>query len=179
MMKQLNHWQQLTICCALCERSMPNYELFCELEDKADNALAARKILNKVWEFVRGQLNSLKNIEKQSLLLPDLMPSDEESFGALAAMDTIIALQSCIQSILDDSILEAANIESLLHDRLTQMLELQGEDPAQNPLVKRHEQFIQICHQAVSQQKTHAEVIKTLIPLSKDDGVSHLGISLE
>jgi uncharacterized protein YjaG (DUF416 family) len=53
-LSRLNQWQQLAFCTALCDRSFPNYELFCEIE-KIDSE-PARKILNKVWEFLRGQL---------------------------------------------------------------------------------------------------------------------------
>ena len=51
----LNHWQQLAFCTSLCERSMPNFQLFCEIENKGHDYAQSRKILNKVWEFLRAQ----------------------------------------------------------------------------------------------------------------------------
>lgn len=178
-MNQLNHWQQLAICCALCERSLPNLELYCELSETPELAHQCRKMLNKVWEYLRGQLKSEKNIEKQLILLNDIMPElDDEQFGALAANDSLVALQSCLQAILDNSILDAEAITQMMSERLDQFLELQ-DLPQDHELLLRHRAFLAELEQTVSAQISHADIIKTLIPLSKDDGVSHLGISLD
>ncbi|EAT11775.1 DUF416 family protein [Bermanella marisrubri] len=178
-MNQLNHWQQLTICCALCERSMPNLDLYCELTETSELAQNCRKMLNKVWEYLRGQLKSEKNIEKQLILLNDIMPElDEDQFGALAANDCLVALQSCLQAILDKSISDAEAISQMMSERLDQFLELQGFT-TDHELVQRHSAFVIDLEQAVASQTSHADVVKQLMPLAKDGGLSHLGISLD
>lgn len=179
-MNQLNHWQQLTICCALCERSMPNLELYCEMTDQSDLAKQCRKMLNKVWEYCRGQLKSEKNIEKQLIVLNEIMPElDEEQFGALAANDCLVALQSCLQAILDKSILDAQAIATMMEARLQMFLELQELDIQQHELALRHQAFVADLEQHVSATASPADIIKGLIPLAQDKGVSHLGISLD
>lgn len=175
---RLNQWQQLAFCTALCERSFPNYELFCDIEDI--DSKSARKILNKVWEFLRGQLKSLKNMEKQLELLTDLIPDPDvfEQYGVYPAMDTLLALQSCVQAILDSSIQDAQSIQSLMQERLLEVLELQGVEQDKSQLWSRQLDFENSVYELIITQTSHADMVKTLIPLSQDKGVSLLGICL-
>lgn len=175
----LNQWQQLAFCTALCERSFPNYQLFCEIESQSSEP--ARKILNKVWEYLRGQLTSLKNIEKQLEPLTELIPNPEDydQYGVYPAMDTLLNLQSCVQAILDNSIEDAQNIQTLTHERLLEVLELQGVDQNESELWHRQAEFEKAIFDTITAHGSHADAVKSLIPLSKDNGISQLGISLE
>ena len=176
---QLNQWQQLAFCAALCERSFPNYELFCEIEEI--DSKPARKILNKVWEYLRGQLKSLKNMEKQIEHLTDLVPDPDnfEQYGVYPAMDTLLALQSCVQAILDSSIEDAESIQSLMQERLSEVLEIQEINKAESELWLRQLDFETSVYALITTQTSHADMVKTLIPLSQDKGVSLLGICLD
>lgn len=177
----LNHWQQLAFNTALCERSFANFELFCEIEEWQDQKKGARKILNKVWEYLRGQLKSLKNMEKQLETLTDFIPDpdDFEQYGAYPAMDTTVALQSCVQSILDSSIMDAPAIQTMMKERLLEVLEMQEIEPSESELWLRHQVFEQAVYDLITVHNSHADMIKQLIPLSQDKGISHLGICLE
>lgn len=176
----LSHWQQLSFCAALCERSFPNFQLFCEIEAQEDEYKQARKILNKAWEYLRGQLSSLKNIEKQLEPLNELIPEPDnyDHFGAYPAMDTMIALQSCIQGILDDSIHDASALQTMTHQRLTEVLEMQEQSKESSELWARQLDFEQAALDIICAKGSHADAIKLLIPLSHDQGVSQLGICL-
>ncbi len=176
----LSHWQQLSFCAALCERSFPNFQLFCEMEDQEAHHTQARKILNKAWEYLRGQLSSLKNIENQLDPLNELIPDPNlyEHFGAYPAMDTMITLQSCIQGILDDSIQDALAIQTVTHERLKEVMELQGQTQENSELWLRQLAFEAQALEIIGAKNSHAEAIKQLIPLSHDQGVSQLGICL-
>jgi len=178
-LNDLNQWQQLAFCTALCERSFPNYELFCDIE--SIESQPARKILNKVWEYLRGQLKSTKNMEKQLEVLTDLIPNPEdyEQYGAYPAMDTLLNLQSCVQSILDSSIQDGTNIQMLTHERLLEVLELQGIDVEESELWQRQLAFESQIIELITQHGSHADMVKSLIPLAKDGGVSQLGICLD
>ncbi len=180
-LNSLSHWQQLSFCAALCERSFPNYQLFCELEKCPEQHTAARKILNKMWEYLRGQLSSLKNIEKQLEPLNELIPDPNafDGFGVYPAMDCMIALQSCIQGILDDSIKDALAIQTMTHERLLEVIELQGMELKNSELWARQVSFEKDILNLIGEQKSHAEMIKQLIPMSHDQGISQLGISLD
>ena len=178
---ELNHWQQLAFNTALCERSFANFELFCDIEEWQDQAKGARKILNKVWEYLRGQLKSLKNMEKQLETLTDFIPDPDnfENYGAYPAMDTTVALQSCVQSILDSSILDAQAIQTMMSERLLEVLDMQEIEPSESELWQRHQTFEQTIYDLITAHNSHADMIKQLIPLSQDKGVSHLGICLD
>jgi len=175
---EYNQWQQLAFCAALCERSFPNYELFCELEEL--DSKTARKILNKVWEYLRGQLKSLKNLEKQLEAMNDMIPDPEqyEQYGAYPAMDTLLNLQSCLQGILDSSISDAQAIQELTHARLEEVIELQGGERDKDGLWLRQLAFEKELDALLQAQMSHAEQVKQLIPLAQDGGVSQLGICL-
>lgn len=177
----LNHWQQLAFCAALCERSMPNFQLFCEIENKEDDFKQGRKILNKIWEFLRGQLTSLKNMENQLEVLAEIIPDPDlyEHFGVYPAMDCMVNLQSCLQSVLDSSILDAQNIQTMTHERLLEVLEMQGLTPQDSELWLRQQDFENDILTRITSQNSHADMVKLLIPLSKDQGVSQIGICLD
>jgi len=177
----LNHWQQLAFCASLCERSMPNFQLFCEIENKDSDFRQARKILNKVWEFLRGQLTSLKNMENQLDILNDIIPDPEryEHFGVYPAMDTMVNLQSCLQGVLDSSILDAENIQKMTHERLLEVLEMQDIVQAESELWLRQNDFENALFELLTSQTSHADMVKKLLPLSKDQGVSQIGICLD
>lgn len=176
----LNHWQQLAFCASLCERSMPNFQLFCEIENKDTDFQQARKILNKVWEFLRGQLTSLKNMENQLDTLNDLIPDPDqfEHFGVYPAMDAMVNLQSCLQAVLDNSILDALNIQTMTHERLLEVLDMQDISQADSELWLRQQDFEHALHDLLTSQTSHADMVKQLIPISKDQGVSQIGICL-
>ncbi len=184
-MLQLTHWQHLAICAALTERSFPNYALYCEIEGIDPQPL--RKMLNKVWEFLRGQLKSSKNIEKQLEALTDHIPDPEtkDHYGAYPAMDTALALQSCLQAIVDASIEDAEAILTMMAERLEEVIALQSDDDDAepdldaSPLWQRHQQFIDDLMKLVTSQSSHADMVKKLIPLASDHGVSHLGICVD
>lgn len=181
--KKLNHWQHLAVCTALTERSFPNYALFCDIENLDSQPL--RKMLNKVWEYLRGQLKSTKNIEKQLEALTDHIPDPEqyEHYGPYPAMDTALALQSCLQAIVDPSIEESDEILFMMAERLEEVIHLQSEDDEPNildhELWQRHQGFCNDVLTLVTSQTAHSEQVKQLIPLSADHGISHLGICLE
>jgi uncharacterized protein YjaG (DUF416 family) len=178
-LSRLNQWQQLAFCTALCDRNFPNYELFCEIEEI--DSKPARKILNKVWEFLRGQLKSLKNMEKQLELLTDLVPDPDQfdQFGVYPAMDTMLALQSCVQAILDNSIGDAENIQNLMRERLAEVLDIQRTDKDSSELWQRQLDLESTVYNLITTQTSHADMVKTLIPLSQDGGTSTLGICLD
>ncbi len=177
----LNHWQQLAFCTALCERSFPNFQLFCEIEELGDHEKQARKVLNKIWEFLRGQLTSTKNLEKQLEPLSELIPNpeDHEHYGAYPAMDALVALQSCLQATIDSSVEDAQAIQTMTRERLKEVLELQETSLESSELWARQQQFEQALLDIIQAHNSHADMIKQLIPLSHDKGISQLGICLD
>lgn len=176
-MENLNHWQQLAYCATLAERSFPNYALFASLSKDAD-APFMRRALNKVWEYLRGQLKSLKNIENQLLEMEHKIPDPEqfEGFGVYPALDTSLAIQSCLMAIIDHSITDAEDISALMWARLNEVIDLQGEDGG---LTDRHIGFEADIKTILASQISHADAVKKLQQLAKEDGYSHIGVGLD
>ncbi len=110
-------------------------------------------------------------------LVPD--PDNFEQYGVYPAMDALLALQSCVQAILDSSIEDAESIQSLMQERLSEVLEIQEIDKAESELWLRQLDFETSIYTLITSQTSHADMVKTLIPLSQDKGVSLLGICLD
>jgi uncharacterized protein len=110
------HWQKLAFIACLCERHRGNFELYSEAMEREEATEYAR-LLNKVWEFIAGQLNSSKNLEKALLSLETFTPepSEEDGYGVYPALDACLLLTSALQMTLDDGIddTETAQLLSL------------------------------------------------------------------
>jgi uncharacterized protein YjaG (DUF416 family) len=119
-------------------------------------------------------------MEKQLELLTDLVPDPDQfdQYGVYPAMDSMLALQSCVQGILDSSIEDAENIQNLMRERLAEVLEIQQTDKDSSELWQRQLDLESAVYDLIITQTSHADMVKTLIPLSQDQGISTLGICL-
>jgi uncharacterized protein YjaG (DUF416 family) len=119
-------------------------------------------------------------MEKQLELLTDLVPDPDQfdQYGVYPAMDSMLALQSCVQAILDSSIEDAESIQNLMHERLLEVLEIQQVKQDESELWQRQLDLETSVYDLITTQTSHAEMVKTLIPLSQDGGISTLGICL-
>lgn len=135
------------------------------------------KIINK-WFKTSLIEKQLENLTDQ---IPD--PDTKDHFGVLPAMDTALALQSCLQAIIDHSIEDSEAITEVMSERLAEVIRLQADDEnvelESDELWQRHQDFIAELLSLISSKKSHADLVKKLIPFSSDHGVSHLGICLE
>ena len=102
-------WQHLTFMACLCERMYPNFQLFCEVSKRSDDAKIFQNILNLVWEHltVKGaKINFENQLEKLEAIIPDV--NEFDFYGVFPAEDACQALSEVLHSIIAGETLEQA-----------------------------------------------------------------------
>lgn len=182
-----HHWQRIAVIAGLCERHSLNHQLYCENSDLATQAQLYRKILNKVWEFLAGQLKSMKNLEKALLELADITPEPAEAdgYGIYPALDACCLLTSCLQMILDPSADDMDSASGLSLGTVAQFIALVDKIEEFDPSTQQHPLFDE---EIALQQElafrlqvpaNQAEIIKIMRRWLGDMKNSNLGISLD
>lgn len=103
----LESWQHLTFMACLCERMLPNYQLFCQVTQQEENARIYQNILNLVWEFltIKGaKINFENQLEKFENLIPDV--NNYDFYGILPAIDACEGLSELLHAIVAGETLE-------------------------------------------------------------------------
>ncbi len=181
------HWVKIAFIAGLAERHWGNYALYCDTIDATTNAQQWRKILNKVWEYLAGQLNSMKNLEKALLQLDSLTPEPQEddNYGVYPALDACLLLTSALQMILDDSIDDTATAANLSKATVTSFIALSQDIDAFDPEQAQHElydaelQWHQHLLQQLHSEGSKKDLVRQLRRDISDFDSSNLGIALE
>lgn len=180
------HWEKIAFITALCERHFPNYALYCETIGTPEQADQLRKILNKAWEYLAGQLNSMKNLEKALLQLERLTPDpgEEDGYGVYPALDCCLLLTSALQMILDDSVDDAEDACGLSLATVSQFIAFTEDtdefDPThqQHDLYDQEQELQQWLHKSLQTKKAQPEIIKQLRKELGEFEASNLGIAV-
>lgn len=180
------HWEKIAFITALCERHIPNYALYCETIDAPQQAKQLQKVLNKVWEYLAGQLNSMKNLEKALLLLEELTPepSEEDGYGVYPALDCCLLLTSALQMILDDSIDDVEAAAGLSIATVSQFIALSEDIDEFDPEQQQHDLYDQELelqrwlNERLKVKAATTEIIKSLRKELSEFDSSNLGIAL-
>lgn len=107
--ERFESWQHLTFMACLCERMYPNFQLFCEVSKRSDDAKIFQNILNLVWEHltVKGaKINFENQLEKLESIIPDV--NEFDFYGVFPAEDACQALAEVLHSIIAGETLEQA-----------------------------------------------------------------------
>src|SRR5690554_3698156 len=112
-------WQLTAFSAALTERMFPNFALFARLVDFGDPA-RMRLLLDGVWDSLAGtgaRVNFEVQLDQVEANMPDL--DEYDMYGALPALDAIVALNACINCLLEKDRSEAANVGQLSRESVT------------------------------------------------------------
>ena len=179
------HWNNIAFIAILCERHCGNALLFYDLTQQTEQGQQFRRCLNKVWEYLAGQLTSEKNLEKALASLEEITPepADELGYGVYPAIDACTLLTSAMQMILDASIDDTETASELSKATVAQFIEMSEQAPF-NPETDTHELYSEeqsLQHWALESLQTEgsrAELIKTIRKSLAELQHSNLGISL-
>lgn len=185
--KLTEQWQRIAMIAGLCERHSINHQLYCESIGKSPQAQQYRKILNKVWEYLAGQLKSLKNLEKALLELEGITPEPEpeDGYGIYPALDACCLLTSCLQMILDPSADDLESASGMSMGTVAQFIALIEELDEFDPSEQQHSLFDDelALQTEIAQQlqirNPQPEIIKTLRRWLTEMPSSNLGITLQ
>ncbi|WP_422132850.1 MULTISPECIES: DUF416 family protein [unclassified Endozoicomonas] len=186
---KLPAWKLVAVTTAVCERSWPNFALFAELTEFGLPE-DVRHSLNMLWDNVAGY-QSAKNFERLlEKLEPNVPDLDEwEMFGAIPAYDSVISTICAVNCAMEPDAGETASALTLSLSTIgkfvkyTEAEELKGTELQQ--YVEQHElyqqqiAFIKELLDQISRSKQSPDVMKQIRALARNEGISHIGISLE
>ncbi|WP_194842483.1 DUF416 family protein [Endozoicomonas sp. OPT23] len=188
-LENLPEWKLTAVTTAIAERAWPNFALFSELVEFGDTA-ECQHCLNMLWDNIAGH-QSAKNFERLLERLEPCIPDmDEfEMFGAQLAHDAIISTICAVNCSMEPDAGESASALTLSLSTIgkfikySEALELKGTELQQ--YIEQHEMYLQQLDfideifETISKSKQNPETMKKLRTIAKNDGVSHIGISLD
>ena len=160
---------------ALCERMLPNYQLFCESVNFSGFA-EMRSILDLVWEWLYSS-NARIDFEKQSAKLDAITPDPLEFdlYGVYPALDCCVAVSATLDLIQGESLDLVDEVSRISEETIRAFIEVSGTQMGQDLLEDDHNFKAAI----VELLGTSGDVSNELKQLAKGHGVSNIGISLD
>lgn len=178
-------WQHLTFMACLCERMLPNFQLFCQVTEQEQAAKTYQNILNLVWEYltVKGaKINFEGQLEKLEDIIPDV--NEYQFYGVLPAVDACEALSELLHTIIAGSSVEqAVKMSQLSLQTVATFLEAQSEHELSEKELKESEEIQQeldvqwlIYRTLKDCEERDVEVILSLKNELREAKVSNIGI---
>lgn len=187
-LENLEVWQHVTFMVCLCERMLPNFQLFCQVTEQDSNAKIYQNILNLVWEHLtvkRAKINFESQLEKLEHIIPDV--NNYEFYGVLPAIDACEGLSELLHAVIAGATLEQAiKLSQLSLYTIRTLLETQNESELSEKELKESEdiqQELDVQWQIYRSLKECEErdvfLILSLKNELRDSGISNIGIKIE
>ncbi|GHB11391.1 YjaG family protein [Modicisalibacter luteus] len=184
----LNKRQRLAFMAALCERLLPNYTLYAQMTGQGEPQ-GLRVVLDLVWEALlvrEARIDFARQAEKLAELEP---PSDDDSFGARRAVETVVALSALLDALqgeAEEAPQEVSQVSRNGVQAFIEMTEGSDEDDAernaerirQHPLMDVEFDF-QLAVLERVEDELGRDDLKSLRRFGRNGGVSNLGLSLD
>jgi uncharacterized protein YjaG (DUF416 family) len=182
-------WQLTAFSAALTERMFPNFALFARLVEFGD-AAKLHQILEGVWSSLSGQgakMNFEVQLDAVEANMPDL--DEYDMYGALPALDAVVALNATLNCILEKDYTVAASIGQLSRECVATFLEVtEGDDQMSDEelvkLINTHDLMQaedafreEVIERLRGQKHANPDFIAALRELARNEGVSNIGIS--
>ncbi|MGB2130719.1 MAG: YjaG family protein [Marinobacterium sp.] len=184
-------WQLTAFSAALTERMFPNFALFARLVESGD-AAKLRQILDGVWNSLSGQgakMNFEVQLDAVEANMPDL--DEYDMYGALPALDAVVALNATLNCILEKDLTAAVSIGQLSRECVATFLEVtEGDDQMSDEelvkLINTHDLMQaedafreEVIERLQGQKHPNPDFVAALRELASNEGVSNIGISDE
>ncbi|MFZ7199254.1 YjaG family protein [Avibacterium avium] len=114
-LENLASWQHLTFMACLCERMLPNFQLFCQVTEQPTQSRIYQNILNLTWEYLTvkdAHINFDNQLEKFEAIIPDV--NNYDFYGVVPAIEACEALSELLHSLIAGETLEHAVQVSLI-----------------------------------------------------------------
>ncbi|MEE6075165.1 YjaG family protein [Avibacterium paragallinarum] len=114
-LENLASWQHLTFMACLCERMLPNFQLFCQVTEQPAQSRIYQNILNLTWEYLTvkdAHINFDNQLEKFEATIPDV--NNYDFYGVVPAIEACEALSELLHSLIAGETLEHAVQVSLI-----------------------------------------------------------------
>lgn len=188
-LKALELPQKQLFAIALCQRMLPNYQLFSDVCEFGDPAVLST-VLELLWQSQYD--NKLKfNIDVHLQRLEDNTPdpADFEAYGVYPAMDAVVALSTLLGAIQGKIEEDIVNISKLSSSTVANYIEAISDvdlvDDALDDFIFAHEVMEEekalqntLLEIIEENPKITAELVKGLRKDIIEAGVSNIGISI-
>lgn len=187
-LEQFESWQHLCFMLCLCERMYPNFQLFCQIIEKPEQARIYQNQLNLVWEFLTvkdAKINFENQLEKLEAIIPDI--NDYDFFGVLPAADACESLSELLHSIIaGDYLAHSIQISKISLKTVASFLEAQMEIELSEQQLKNSEQIQQeldvqwlLYRELKNYQERDLELILGMKKELRDEKTSNIGLNSE
>lgn len=183
LIRDLSTPASIVFSCALMQRMLPNYQLFCKATGFGDAHLA-QSILNLVWEWCmspQNKFNAGVQLEKLEEVIPEV--DDFDIFAVYPALDYCMALSSILQSFMKEHEHAAVTIAKLSQGSVEAYIlagseeTLSNDEIKQDPLMQFEIETQQSLLAFVSENKVSKELVKALRTDLLNENMSNLGLS--
>lgn len=185
-LENLESWQHLTFMACLCERMLPNFQLFCEVSERSENSKILQNILNLVWEHltVKGaKINFENQLEKLEAIIPDV--NEFDFYGVLPAEDACEGVSELLHAIIAGETLEQAiKISQLSLSTVATYLEMQHQTEMNEQRLKDSPEIQeeldvqwQIYRLLNECEERDVQLILELKSEIRNSGISNIGLS--
>ncbi|SQH77808.1 conserved protein of unknown function [Shewanella benthica] len=185
--KALDLQQKKVFAIALCQRMLPNYQLFSEVCEFGDPQVLDTA-LSLLWQSIydkKLKLNIDIYLERLELNTPN--PADFDAYGVYPAMDAstaIIALLSAIQSKVEEDIVNISKLSSsTVANYIEAISDVDLDEDAFDDYIFNHEVMVEekelqstLLQLIEDNPKLHADFVKSLRKEIIAAGVSNIGI---
>ncbi len=104
MLGRLSPWRQSLFALVLAERQLPNFQVWCELENNLPLKELYENSLKQLWEFHSDKFNHIDLEKIVDAFEKDPLLSDEsrdtENLGSLYALDALLTLLSACDAVI-------------------------------------------------------------------------------
>ncbi|AQS39219.1 hypothetical protein Sps_04113 [Shewanella psychrophila] len=187
--KALDLQQKKVFAIALCQRMLPNYQLFSEVCEFGDPQVLDTA-LSLLWQSIydkKLKLNIDIYLERLELNTPE--PADFDVYGVYPAMDAstaIIALLSAIQSKVEEDIVNISKLSSsTVANYIEAISDVELDEDAFDDYIFNHEVMVEekelqstLLQLIEDNPKLNADFVKSLRKEIIQSGVSNIGIGL-
>lgn len=189
-LKALNLQQKKLFAVALCQRMLPNYQLFAEVCEFG-NATVLETLQQLLWQQLydpKLKLNLDAQLNKLEENTPE--PEDFDVYGVYPALDAVVALSTylgAMQSKIEEDITNISKLSSATVANYVEALlgeEFDSEDKLDDAIfahpMMEQERELQLSLLEIIEDNPEpaADFIKALRKEIVSDGVSNIGISL-
>ena len=189
-LKSLNLQQKKLFAVALCQRMLPNYQLFAEVCEFG-NATVLDTLQQLLWQQLydpKLKLNLEAQLNKLEENTPE--PEDFDVYGVYPALDAVVALSTylgALESKIEEDITNISKlssatvanyVEALLGDEFDNEDKLDDAIFAHPMMEQERELQLSLLEIIEDNPEPAADFIKALRKEIVSDGVSNIGISL-
>lgn len=184
--RELDGWRANAFACALVQRMLPNYQLFCEATEFAD-ATELSNLVNLLWEALmtpKTKINHSVQLDKVEEATPEV--KDFDNYGVYPALDFSVSLEAALNLLSGDdpqgavviSKVSQGTVEAFID--VTAEQELSNEEIKAHPMMQREIVFQQALLEKIRELKTRDKAgLQDIRHFACLDGMSNIGIAMD